>query len=169
MQFQFDIASSTNAQAPRPQPTTPESVPDLLRQMLDLQREGFQHMLNLQAEHLNHVRTMAQENLARWRNLLTRRKDEHPEFGEFCKTAYPVMEKAFVQLLEMMARDATEQGEDGLDSEFAIQEFIDRYGMKVGQLSHLMSIIGPLAEAAHQLDEMAKQQQQQQQQQPKPG
>ena len=73
------------------------------------------------------------------------------------------MEKAFVQLLETMARDAADQGEDGLDGEFAIQEFIDRYGMKVGQLSHLLGIIGPLSEAAHQLDELAKQQQAQEQ------
>jgi hypothetical protein len=58
-----------------------------------------------------------------------------------------------------------EQGDDGLDNDFAIQEFIDRYGMKVGQFSHMMSIIGPLSEAAHQLDEIAKQQEQQQQQQ----
>ena len=169
MQFQFDIASSTNVTLPKPQPATPETVADLLRQLLDLEREGFQQMLNLQAEHLNHVRAMAQENLARWRSLLSKRKDEHPEFGDFCKKAYSVMETAFVQLLETMARDVAEQGEDGFDSEFAIQEFIDRYGMKVGQFSHLMSIIGPLSEAAHQLDELAKQQQQQQQQQQKPG
>jgi hypothetical protein len=122
-------------------------------------------MLNLQAELLNHARMMSQENLARWRNLLTKRKETHPEFGECCKNAYPIMEKAFVQLLESMARDVAEQGDDGLDNDFAIQEFIDRYGMKVGQFSHMMSIIGPLSEAAHQLDEIAKQQEQQQQQQ----
>ena len=161
MQFQFDIASSIANQPPKP--SVPETVPELLRQMLELQRQGFQQLLNLQAEQLNHARGLAQENLARWRNLLTKRKEDHPELGEFCKKAYPVMEKAFVQLLETMARDAADQGEDGLDSEFAIQEFIDRYDMKVGQLSHLLGIIGPLSEAAHQLDELAKQQQAQEQ------
>ena len=163
MQFQFDISSSTTAPPPRPQPVTPETIPDLLRQMLELQREGFQQMLNLQAEHLNHVRILAQENMARWRNLLAKRKEEHPEFGGLCQQAYPILEKAFVQLLETMARDAVDQGVETFDNEFAIQEFIDRYGMKVGQFSHLMSIVGPLSEAAHQLDELAKQQQQQKQ------
>lgn len=162
MQFQFDISSSTNTPPVRPQPVTPETVPDLLRQMLELQREGFQQMLNLQAEHLNHVRAMTQENVARWRNLLTKRKEEHPEFGEFCQKAYPVMEKAFIQLLDTMVKDVTDQGLEGFDNEFAIQEFIDRYGMKIGQFSHLLGIIGPASEAAHQLEEIAKQQKQQQ-------
>ncbi len=152
MQFQFDIVSNKTGSVPPPQPVGPESVTDLLRQMLEMQRDQFNQMLEVQREHLNHVRTMAQENVLRWRNLLSRWQEEQPEFAEHCKVAYPVMEKCYVQLLANMAREIAESSIDALDNDFAVQEFLDRYGMKVGQLSHLLSIIGPLSEAAQQAE-----------------
>jgi transketolase len=159
MQFQFDIASTAAAPPkPLPQPTS-ESVPELLRQMMEMQREGFTQMLELQREHLNHARTVAQENQARWRHLLARWEKDHPELADSCKTAYPRMEKSYAQLLANLVEEIAEAGDDALDTEFSVQEFLDRYGMKVGQLSHLLGIIGPLSEAAQQAD-AAKQQQQ---------
>ena len=150
MQFQFDIASNTVPVPPQPQHSANESVPDLLRQLLDQQREVFSQLLEVQREHLNHVRTTAQDSQARWRNLLARWQKDHPEFAEQCKRAYPLMERSYVQLLVSMVEEVAGQGDEALDSEFAVQEFLDRYGMKVGQLSHLLSIIGPLSEAAQQ-------------------
>jgi hypothetical protein len=98
----------------------------------------------------------SQENLARWRNLLARWHEQQPEFADQCKSAYPVLEKAYVQMLSRMTQELAEQDDDTLDNEFALQEFIDRFGMKVGQMSHLLSVVGPLSEAAHQLDEIRK-------------
>jgi hypothetical protein len=157
MQFQFDIASTSKIPPAVPQPTTPETVPDLLRQILDTQRDQLTKILEVQQEHLNHVRTAAQDNVSRWRNLLARWQAEHPEFAEHCKKAYPLMEKSYVQLLVSMVEEVANLGDEALDNEFAVQEFLDRYGMKIGQLSHLLSIIGPLSEAAQQ-NEASKQQ-----------
>jgi len=114
----------------------------------------------VQREQLSHARATAQDNLARWRQLLARWQEEHPEFAGHCKKAYPLMEKSYVKMLATMVEELAEQGEDALDGDFTVQEFLDRYGMKLGQLSHLISIIGPLSEAAHQQDEASKQQQQ---------
>jgi hypothetical protein len=155
MQFQFDIASSSSIPLAAP-PLGPEAIPDLLRQILEVQRDQLNQILEVQKEHLQHVRIVAQENLARWRNLLGRWQNEHPEFADHCKQAYPLMEKIYVQMLANLVEEVSEQGDDALDSDFAVQEFLDRYGMKLGQLSHILSIIGPLSEAAQQL-EAAKQ------------
>jgi hypothetical protein len=145
MNFQFDIAPHTAG--PPPLPATPETVPDLLRQILEVQREQ-----------LHQARATAPDNLARWRHMLGRWQNSHPEFGAHCQKAFPVMERAYVQLLANMIEEIAQQGDEALENEFAVQEFLDRYGMKIGQLSHLLSIIGPLSEAAHQQDEAAKQQ-----------
>ncbi len=51
-------------------------------------------------------------------------------------------------MLVGMVEELAEHGEDALDNDFSVQEFLDRYGMRVGQLSHLLSVVGPLAEAA---------------------
>ena len=68
-----------------------------------------------------------------------------------------MLERSYVQLLVSMVEEVHHQGDEALDSEFAVQEFLDRYGMKIGQLSHILSIIGPLSEAAQQ-SEASKQQ-----------
>jgi hypothetical protein len=99
---------------------------------------------------------MGQDSLSRWRNLLTRWQKEHPEFAEHCKKAYPAMERTYVQLLVNMVEELARQDNEALDNDFAVQDFLDRYGMRIGQLSHLLSIIGPLSEAAHQ-NEASKQ------------
>ncbi len=157
MQFQFDIGSTSK---PVPiQPTLPavEMVPHLLNQILELQREQLGQILQVQLEHLQHVRAMTQDQIARWRNVLPRWAEDHPELAERCKTAYPILEKAYVQLLIGVVEDLAEQGDEALDNEFAVQEFVDRYGMRIGQFSHILGIIGPMSEAAQQ-NEAAKQQ-----------
>ena len=72
MQFQVDIASTTTDPPAKLPPPTPESVPELLRQILDLQRDQLAQILEVQREHLNHVRAAIQDNQTRWRNLLAR-------------------------------------------------------------------------------------------------
>lgn len=161
MQFQFDIASTSKTPPPPPLPVTPETVPDLLRQLIELQRDQFQQLLEMQKEQVQHARAAAQDNLARWRNMLGRWAENYPEFAANCKKAYPLMERCYVQMLGTLVEEIAEQSEDALDSEFAVQEFLDRYGMKIGQFSHLLGIIGPLSEAAQQNEAAAKQQQEQ--------
>ena len=51
-----------------------------------------------------------------------------------------------------MADELADQGDDALDNDFSVQDFLDRYGMRIGQLSHILSVIGPLAEAAGQTE-----------------
>jgi hypothetical protein len=156
MQFQFDIAPATPTPPAVPQQPLDASA-ELLRQLLELQRDSAaqQHdtlaqLLAIQQEHLNHVRTAAQDAIARWRHLLSRWQADHPEFSDQCKQAYPVLEKAYVGMLVGMVDELAQQGDDALDNDFAVQEFLDRYGMRIGQLSHLLSVLGPLAEAASQ-------------------
>lgn len=158
MQFQFDIAT-TNA-APPVVPQQPGDLTvELLRQLIELQRdsanqqrEALAQILAVQQEHLNQVRAAAQDAQARWRNLLARWQEQHPEFANFCRQAYPILEKAYVGMLDGMADELTQQGDEALENDFSVQEFLDRYGMRIGQLSHLLSVIGPLAEAATQGD-----------------
>ena len=87
MQFQVGVTSST-ANFPALAQPLPGSVPDLLRQILGIQKE-----------HLSHVKALSHDSVTRWRKLLSRWQDDHPEFAEQCKQAYPVMERTYVQLL----------------------------------------------------------------------
>ena len=40
-----------------------------------------------------------------------------------------------------------EEGDDALDTDFALQEFLDRYGTRLAQLGTILNLVAPLAEA----------------------
>ena len=60
----------------------------------------------------------------------------------------PALERCYGQLIA----DLTEKlnDEDGIDSDFALQEFLDRYGMRLAQLGTILNLVAPLAEAGSQ-------------------
>jgi hypothetical protein len=149
MQFQFDIASQTPAPPAAP-PQPGEVNADLLRQILELQRDQLAQILHVQREHLALAKNMAQDNNARWRTLLSRWQKELPELTDYCKQAYPTLERAYVHMIASMVEEVSDKSEDDLDNEFTVQDFLDRYGMRLGQLGHMVHVIGSLAEAANQ-------------------
>ena len=59
----------------------------------------------------------------------------------------PVVERAYLKMIQELTDRL--RGEDGgLDNEFVLAEFLDRYGMRLGQLGTIIGQLGPLAEAA---------------------
>lgn len=111
---------------------------DLLRQLLDAQRETVALLRAQQA---------AQDQQARWRAFLARWADEFPEIGGACKQTLPALERTFLAVLRDLTNRLKEVGDD-LDDEFVLGEFLDRFGLRVGQLGTIINQLGPLAEAA---------------------
>lgn len=149
MQFQFDVAP--NKPTP-PSPVPADTVPDLLRQILEVQRSQLEQMLEVQREQLQHLRAAHSEQQTRWKNLVARWQKDFPGFLDHCQQSYPVLEKAYMHLLVTMVEELSSQGDEALDTEFAVQDFIDRYGMRIGQMGHLVSVVAPFAEAANQAE-----------------
>ena len=55
---------------------------------------------------------------------------------------------AHAGILSALVEDVRDRGGDGIDNDFTLQEFLDRYGMRLGQMSHLLNLVSPLAEMA---------------------
>jgi hypothetical protein len=86
---------------------------------------------------------------ARWRSFLARWEAEFPGIGAACRQAMPLLERAYLALV----RDLTEKlsdDPDALSDEFVLSEFLDRYGMRLGQLGNVIGQLAPLADAAGQ-------------------
>ena len=111
---------------------------DLLRQSVDLQREQVALLKAQQA---------AQDNNSRWRAFLSRWAGEFPETGSACKQAMPVLERAYLELIRELTNRLKDIG-DSLDDEFMMGEFLDRFGMRVGQLGGMINQLSPIADAA---------------------
>ena len=106
----------------------------------------------IQQDQLAHLRNTAaaQDAGARWRALVARWREEFPDLPEGCKQAMPVLEKAYGALVAQLVEELRDQGPDALDTDFALQDFLDRYGMRLGQLGNILNLVGPLAEAGSQ-------------------
>lgn len=114
-------------------------VTDLLRQTLDIQREQL---------HYTKVMVANQDALARWKAFLARWNGEFPDIGQACKQALPAIERAFLTMIrELTDRLRSEDPED-LTDEFVLNEFLDRYGIRLGQLATIISQLAPIADAA---------------------
>jgi hypothetical protein len=137
MNFQFELTPATPLPAGPPPATVAEGV-DLLRQMLDVQKEQLKQ---LRASH---------DMGGRWRAFLNRWQDEFPDLAVACRKALPIIERAYGKLMADLTDTVCQEGGDALDTDFALQEFLDRYGMRLAQLGTILNLVGPLAEAGSQ-------------------
>lgn len=118
-------------------PSSNAEVADLLRQLLDVQREQVTLLRAQQA---------ATDNLSRWRAFLNRWNSEFPEVGGSCKQILPALERSYLTVLQDLTERVRDVG-DSLEDEFVLNEFLDRYGVRVTQLGNIISSISPIADA----------------------
>ena len=115
-------------------PPTAAEMTDLLRLILDVQREQVAVLKAQQA---------SQDNLSRWRAFLNRWSGEFPEVGGACRESLPALERTYLILLRELTDRVKEIGTD-LEDEFMLGEFLDRYGIRVTQLGNIISSISPI-------------------------
>jgi hypothetical protein len=142
MHFQFEVAPSIapqSAQPPHAPPSSPAETAELLRQLIELQREQVNLLRAANAVH---------DAGARWRAFLARWEGDFPQVAAGCRQALPALERAYISLIADLTDQLQQHGSDALDNDFALGEFLDRYGMRLGQLGTILSLVGPLAEAA---------------------
>src|SRR5438045_1646429 len=127
MNFQIDVTSGlnkTSAEAPHtPSASTSPEVVALLRQILEVQKEQLNYQRAAAAAH---------DMTSRWKAFLSRWQREFPYLSEDCRRAMPILEKAYGRMIAELAEKLNGE-DDALDSDFALQDFLDRYGMRLAQ------------------------------------
>jgi len=123
---------------PEPSPSARE-IADLLRQLIGLQQEQI-GLLKTQVAN--------QDNSSRWRSFLARWEQEFPNIGSACKQSLPVLERTYLSLIRDLTERVNSSDGDALDDEFILSEFLDRFGIRLGQMGNILSQLAPLAEAA---------------------
>ncbi|MBI1913799.1 MAG: hypothetical protein HYS12_03460 [Planctomycetes bacterium] len=140
MQFQIDVSSTASRRAADASPAVPGSAEtiDLLRQILEVQREQLAYQK---------AALQAHDAAARWRSFLSRWKEDFPGLSDACRRVLPTLERCYGQLNVELTSNLNDQGCDALDTDFALQEFLDRYGMRLAQLGTILNLVGLLADA----------------------
>jgi hypothetical protein len=140
MNSQFDISpfSVPAIEPPKEQSAATESV-HLLRQVVDLQKEQLMLLRAIAGAH---------DAGGRWRAFLSRWRDEFPDLPDGSRDAVSVLERSFASMLAEMVDHLRQNDASALDTDFSMQEFLDRYGMRLAQLSTILNLIGPLSEVS---------------------
>jgi hypothetical protein len=134
----FEISAVPATPTPATQTDASPLPEQLLQQILEVQREQLAQLRATAA---------ANDHSARWRALVTRWRQEFPDLHETCRLALPILERAYGAIIASLAQELRQNGEDALDSDFALQDFVDRYGMRLGQLGQILNLVTPLAES----------------------
>lgn len=118
---------------------SPSETIDLLRQLLEVQREQLAMQKQAAAAH---------DHGSRWRAYLARWQQDFPELPEACKGAVPILERSYGALIAELAEHLRQNDHGALENEFILGEFLDRYGMRLSQLGTILSLVAFLAEAS---------------------
>src|SRR5947209_11233164 len=134
MNFQIDVSSGLNKMpaeppVPAPAPTAPDVV-DLLRQILEVQKEQLAYQRAAAAAH---------DMTSRWKAFLARWQEEFPGLPEGCRKALPLLERCYGRMIAELTERVLEAGDD-LENDFTVQEFLDRYGMRLAQLGTILNL-----------------------------
>jgi hypothetical protein len=68
--------------------------------------------------------------------------------GQACKNAVPVLERAYLTLLTELTERVNTADAGELENEFTLGDFLDRFGIRLGQLGNIIGQLGPIADAA---------------------
>lgn len=111
----------------------------LMRQFLVAQSRQNELLEELVSHATQHQRRKTVE-LGLW-------KRANPELAEFCKRAAAKLERVQTDLLASITEEVEYQSDALLESEFALNDFVDRFGMKFMHLNALLQVLSQLGNA----------------------
>jgi hypothetical protein len=111
---------------------TQRQILELQRQQLELSREAAQ---------------ISREQRARQVAELERWQSGHEHILDHCKESLTNLEQVHAALMGELADYVSENHENLLDGEFALTDFVDRFGPRLAHLNTMLAVLRPLAAA----------------------
>ena len=113
---------------------------DLQRQQLEMQRQELE-LIRETAQFARDQRTRQIAELERW-------QQGHDGVLDRCKTTLGQLEQVHSALMAELAEHVEEHHENLVEGDFALSDFVDRFGPRLAHLNTMLAILRPLAAAA---------------------
>jgi hypothetical protein len=134
---QVDISSGTVAGSTVTAPALDGSdTSKLLRDLVVLQHRSCE----LLAELVNQVSLQQRQRAAE----LKAWKEANPHLAQACRRAAEALTKVHTEFLSSIAQEAADNADDFSDSEYALGEFIDRYGPRLAHFNGVLQLFAQL-------------------------
>jgi len=134
---QFDISSgSVPSVSQQPVAADLSETNALLREIVVTQRKSVDLLLEL----LNQVSLQQRQRVAE----LKAWKEANPQLAQACRRAAESLSKVHTEFLSGLAQEAADNADDFSDSEYALGEFIDRYGPRLAHFNGVLQLFAQL-------------------------
>src|SRR4051812_2306319 len=131
----IDVSANPNSAA-NTRVCTEELVVSLLRQIVTVQ-EKQTALMEQMVGHLGHAQRQRNQELNNW-------KEQNPKLSQNCKVAAETLVKVQTHMLKTITADVIMSDEDLVDSDFMLNEFVDRYGPRLAHLNGILQMLAQL-------------------------
>ena len=150
---------SPTGQSPTPTPGNPNGDPVALlhalvalqSQTLDVQRQVLQSQQQ-QLELAKEAAQIAREQRARQIAELERWQSGHDRVLDQCRESLGQLEQVHSALMGELVNYVAENHENLVEGDFALTDFVDRFGPRLAHLNTMLAVLRPLAAATRKTE-----------------
>ncbi|MFO0884721.1 MAG: hypothetical protein U0894_11140 [Pirellulales bacterium] len=118
--FSIDVSAEPSSASNAGKIDANELIVALLRQMVENQKRELKILEDISA-HLSNAQKQRQSELALW-------KEANPVLANNCRVATETLAKVQTQFLQSLTEDVAFNEENLVDSDYMLNDFVDRYG-----------------------------------------
>ncbi|MEQ1904250.1 MAG: hypothetical protein ABL888_08710 [Pirellulaceae bacterium] len=137
--FRIDVAatSSNETSLTKRQKSSDSEVADLLRQLI-VSQERQNELLEDMVEQMGATQRQRAAELGQWR-------DANPVLARRCRLAAEALSRVQTEFLENLTIDVKDNYDNLVDGDFALNEFVDRYGPRLAHLNGVLQVLSQLS------------------------
>ena len=135
--FRIDVSQNAS-ENPVPQPVNLLSeMVTLLHQLVEGQ-DRQNELLEEMVEQMGASQRQRSNELTQW-------KDANPLLARRCRVAAEALSQVQTEFLQNMTADVNDSYEGMMDSDFVLNEFVDRYGPRLAHLNGVLQLLSQLS------------------------
>ena len=139
--FSIDVSADQATEQQSSQIDANELLVMLLKQLVEGQKKEIALLQEI-AQHIAGPHKARHQELMKW-------KEAHPELAESCRGATELLEKVQEQFLCNLTTEIADSDEALVDSDFMLNEFVDRFGPRMHHLNGLLQVLSQLSSVAN--------------------
>lgn len=139
--FSIDVSADQAGEQQSSQIDANELLVMLLKQLVEGQKKEIA-LLQEMAQHISGPHKARHQELMKW-------KEAHPELADSCRGATELLEKVQERFLCNLTTEIADSDETLVDSDFMLNEFIDRFGPRLHHLNGLLQVLSQLSSVAN--------------------
>ena len=135
--FSIDVSADPAAEQQSSQIDANELLVMLLKQLVEGQKKEIALLQEI-AHHIAGPHKARHQELMKW-------KEAHPELADNCRGATELLGKVQEQFLCNLTTEIADSDETLVDSDFMLNEFVDRFGPRLAHLNGVLQILAQLS------------------------